>query len=474
MDDTVSILWFRKDLRLDDHPALHQALRAGARVVPVFIWDPEYEHPWAPGSASRCWLNHSLHSLDRDLKQMGSRLIFRRGKTIPILDELIGSARAGSVYWHRRFEPAVADRDASTVQHLNSKGIRTVVLNGSLLREPESIHKEDGEPYRVFTAYWKAHLRMDSLRMAIPPPRQRLNPVDPSIPSDPIEISGPDDTPSVPSPREMGFTPGESGAKEAIQRFSRDWVEDYDTSRDRPYLAGTSRLSAHLAWGEISPIRIWHSLAQNQRGKPTSISNEGTHTFLKEIGWREFAYHLLVHFPKTPEEPLRGEFRHFPWRIKPESLEKWKSGRTGFPMVDAGMRELLHSGWMHNRVRMLTASFLVKNLGISWQDGARWFWDRLFDADLANNTLGWQWTSGCGADAAPFFRIFNPVIQGQKFDPAGVYVRRWIPELIHANTRFVHTPWMDPSMVDLYPDRMLSLIESRQRALDDFASLSPH
>lgn len=474
MDNSVSILWFRKDLRLDDHPALDQALRAGKRVVPVFIWDPEYEQPWVPGTASRWWLNHSLQSLDRDLKQMGSRLIFRKGKTIPILDELIGSTRAASVYWHRRFEPAVADRDTLTIEHLNSNGIRTEVLNGSLLREPESVRKENGEPYRVFTPYWKAHLRADSLRMAIPPPRQKLAPVDPSIRSDRIDICGHDDAPPVPSPHEMGFNPGESGAKIALQRFSREWVEDYDTSRDRPDLAGTSRLSAHLAWGEISPIRIWHTLANKLQDPPVSNGSGGAHTFLKEIGWREFAYHLLVHFPKTPEEPLRGEFRHFPWRIKPEALEKWKSGRTGFPMVDAGMRELLHSGWMHNRVRMLTASFLVKNLGISWLEGARWFWDRLFDADLANNTLGWQWTAGCGADAAPFFRVFNPVIQGQKFDPAGIYVRQWIPELAQGNNRYIHTPWMDPSMDDAYPDRMLSLIESRQRALNDFASLSTH
>lgn len=469
MDDSVSIVWFRRDLRLDDHPALHEALSRGNPIIPLFIWDPDYEKPWIPGSASRSWLMQSLGCLDQELKKKGSRLIFRQGSTLNVLNDIIASSRVRTILWHRRCEPAVAARDKSTIQHLLQKRVNVRILNGSLLRDPDSIRKENGDPYRVFTAYWNAHRRMEPHRAPLPSLPSHLPSVDSTVYSDTIEA----DIFSMPSPTPPfeihGFTPGETGALRALDTFSSEWADQYDTSRDRPDLPGTSRLSPHISWGEISPVRIWHTMEQVSRMVPAS---SGINTFLREIGWREFAYHLLTHFPDTPELPLRGEFRHFPWQKKPEAYEKWKSGDTGFPIVDAGMRELLHSGWMHNRVRMLTASFLVKNLGISWSEGAQWFWDRLYDADLANNTLGWQWTAGCGADAAPFFRIFNPVLQGQKFDPAGKYVRRWVPELSACPQRFIHTPWLALGMEKPYTDRIVSLIESRQRALNDFQSLS--
>lgn len=469
MDDTVSIVWFRKDLRLDDHPAFHEALKGSRHVIPLYIWDPEYEAPWSPGTASRSWLLQSLQSLDQALQNRGSKLVFRYGKTRAVLDDIIASTRATSILWHRRYEPAVAERDRLTIDHLMRKGVRATVLSGSLLREPESIRKDNGEPYRVFTAYWNAHRRMMPHRKPLPDLPPRLPSVHPSIHSDAIETGPFFLDSSKPSNQTLGFTPGETGALHALRHFSTEWVERYGSSRDRPDWTGTSRVSPHLAWGEISPARVWDTITP---AHSTPATSNGIDTFLKEIGWREFAYHLLVHFPSTPEEPLRGEFRHFPWQNKPKALERWKSGQTGFPMVDAGMRELYRGGWMHNRVRMLTASFLVKNLGISWTEGSRWFWDRLFDADLANNTLGWQWTAGCGADAAPFFRIFNPVIQGQKFDPDGTYVRQWIPEINTLPQRLIHTPWMASDGDTTYPDRMVSLIESRQRALNDFRSLS--
>jgi deoxyribodipyrimidine photo-lyase len=276
------------------------------------------------------------------------------------------------------------------------------------------------------------------------------------------------------------WTPGEAGAKDALARFLLEALPDYAEARDRMGVAGTSRLSPHLHFGEVSPRQIWHAAAALQWQGGKGGTARGAEKFVAEVGWREFAHHLLVHFPHTPDAPLRGEFARFPWREDPAARRAWQRGRTGYPVVDAAMRELWTTGWMHNRARMIVASFLVKDLLLPWQDGARWFWDTLVDADLASNTLGWQWTAGCGADAAPYFRVFNPVSQGTKFDGNGAYVRRWVPELARLPDGALHAPW-DASPAELraagvslgrdYPACIVDHAEARERALAALASL---
>ena len=445
MNDTGgSLLWFRQDLRLADNPALLAAVRHGGPVIPVFIWSPEEEGRWQPGAASRWWLHQSLAQLDASLRQRGSRLIIRRGPTLETIRALLDQIGATAVYWNRRYEPAVIDRDSRVKAALQKDGRIAESFNGSLLFEPWTVRTQQGQPYQVFSAFWKACL-------AEP---------EPAPPEDaPSRIANPRRWPATLKLTELGlepaidwagglrasWRPGEAGASEQLNRFLEEALSEYPTGRDRPDRMGTSRLSPHLHFGEISVRQIWFALRGQRHGQGITQPAEAIRVYCSELGWREFAHHLLFHFPHTPEQPLRKEFRRLSLATGPRQLRAWQRGRTGYPIVDAGMRELWHTGWMHNRVRMIVASFLVKDLLIPWQEGAAWFWDTLVDADLANNTLGWQWTAGCGADAAPYFRIFNPVTQGEKFDPHGDYVRHWIPELNKLPSEWVHKPWEAPA-----------------------------
>ncbi len=419
----ATLLWFRHDLRVTDNPALLAALGKGGPVIPIYIWSPAEEGQWQPGAASRWWLHQSLSQLDASLRERGSRLIVRRGPTLETLRELLVESGAVAVYWNRRYEPAVIDRDRRVKAALHQDGRSAESFNSSLLFEPWTVETQQGQPYQVFSPYWKACLARPD-----PGTSERA----------PDDIRRPHRWPETLALRELGleptidwagglrssWRPGEDGATEELKRFLDEGLSEYTTGRDRPDRLGTSRLSPHLHFGEIGPRQVWSAVRGGRHGP-----SEAGLCYLRELGWREFAHHLLFNFPHTPEQPLRNGFAAFPWTPDRANLLAWQRGRTGYPIVDAGMRELWHTGWMHNRVRMLAASFLVKDLLIPWQQGAAWFWDTLVDADLANNTLGWQWTAGCGADAAPYFRIFNPVSQGEKFDPSGEYVRRWVPEL---------------------------------------------
>jgi len=474
-----SILWFRLDLRLADNPALRAAIERGRPVVPVFIWSPEEEAPWSPGGASKWWLHQSLAALDEDLRRCGSRLILRRGPTVESLQALAKETGAPAVFWNRRYEPAVIARDAKVNEALRAAGLQVESFNAALLREPWTVQNQSGKPFQVFTPFWRHCLAKPDAAEPLPAPKQ---------------IAPPPRWPKSPALEELqleprikwaeGFRaawqPGEAGAAAALKRFLARAFDDYPEQRNRPDVVGTSRLSPHFHFGEISPRQVWHGVAAMAKQRGLAAANWRGSQFLAEVGWREFAHHLLYHFPHTPAEPLRADFKRFRWRKDAAWLKAWQKGQTGFPIVDAGMRDLWTTGWMHNRVRMIVASFLVKDLLIDWQDGAPWFWDTLVDADLANNTLGWQWTAGCGADAAPFFRIFNPGSQGEKFDPNGDYVRRWCPELAKLPTKWIHQPDKAPpeilrhAGIELgrdYPEPIVSHAIARAVALDAFARL---
>jgi len=452
-------MWFRRDLRLTDNPALAAALAAADEVMPVFVFDPASEHPWSPGAASRWWLHHSLAALDRALRQRGSRLTILAGDSVELLAGLARHSGADSVHWSGLHEPAAAALEARCSLRLRQQGVQAQSHPGALLHAPQRLLTAAGEPYRVFTPFWKNLRNTCSPGPALPLPRD-LKPAGRWPETLALDALGLLPRIDWTGAMAAAWTPGEAGALERLDRFDADRLDRYQADRDFPVRDGISRLSPHLHFGEISPRQAW--LAAQARGGEVQPS-AAADAYCRQLAWREFAHHLLAHFPATPAEPLQRKFRDFPWRTGYAGLLRaWQRGRTGYPLVDAGMRELWATGWMHNRVRMVVASFLVKNLRIPWQEGARWFWDTLVDADLANNTLGWQWCAGCGADAAPYFRIFNPQLQAQKFDAQGQYVGRWVPEL-------AELPLPGPA----YPAPLVDFGESRKQALDAYRQLGP-
>lgn len=475
----TSLLWFRQDLRVADNPALSAAVKRDGRIIPVFIWAPDEEKPWEPGGASRWWLHQSLGSLSRELRDRGSRLVIRRGPALRTLRGLVRETHAESVFWNRRYEPATAERDVAIQEALRAVGVMVESFNASLLFEPWEVRNKAGKPFQVFTPFWKACLSLPEVGEPLPAPR-RL-PAPGTWPQT-LSVSQLDLEPKVDWAAGLrgAWSPGSGGATITLKRFLRKALFDYEETRNRPDLPGVSCLSPHLHFGEIGPRQVWHAVREHARAGRKPKMRQRAATYLRQIIWREFAYHLLHHFPHTTDRPLRPEFESFPWNEDKKALRAWQRGNTGYPMVDAGMRELWTTGWMHNRVRMIVASFLVKDLLLPWQTGARWFWDTLVDADLANNTLGWQWTAGCGADAAPYFRVFNPVGQGEKFDPNGDYVRRWLPELRKLPAPWIHRPWEASSSeltaagVELgqtYPEPIVDHAFARQRALAALARM---
>ncbi len=475
----TTLVWLRQDLRLADNPALAAAVEMGSAVIPVYLHAPGEEGDWAPGGASRWWLHHSLARLEEALTQRGSRLIYRAtGDSAAALAHLVRETGATHVLWNRRYEPAIIARDRRIKCALRDLGVRTASSNSALLHEPWTIKTQNGGPFQVFTPYWRHCL-------ALPDPGEPL--------PAPERIPAPLHWPESESLASLGllpridwagglraaWAPGSAAAHAQLEQFLAESFDHYGALRDRPGIHGTSRLSPHLHFGEIGPREIWH--ATRRRGLehgPQSGWRESR--FLAEVGWREFAHHLLFHFPHTPTLPLRTEYARFPWKDAAAATAAWTRGLTGYPIVDAGLRELWNTGWMHNRVRMIAASFLVKDLLTNWTAGARWFWDTLVDADLAANTLGWQWVAGCGADAAPFYRIFNPLLQGSKFDADGSYVRRWVPELAKLPDEFIHQPWSAPAAVlgaagvrlgEHYPERLVEHDSARREALAALATL---
>jgi deoxyribodipyrimidine photo-lyase len=434
---TTALVWMRRDLRLADNPALTAACQRCERVIPLYIHAPDEEAPWAPGAAARWWLHHSLESLQRELAARGSALVVRRGDSLGNLREIAREVGAGEVHWNRCYEPALRARDTAIKQALRADGLGCASHNAALLSEPWALKTGSGEPYRVFTPYWRRlgpSLQDQPAPLAAP---ASLPPVADAL--ERLDIDALGLRPTIPWDQGLRerWQPGEAGAGQRLHEFIANRLADYAEHRDWPAEPGTSCLSPHLHFGELGPRQV---LARINDAAPDAATSE---PFLRELGWREFSHQLLYHFPDTPLEPLNPRFAAFPWRRDGAQalLAAWQRGLTGLPIVDAGMRELWRTGWMHNRVRMIVASLLTKNLRLPWQEGARWFWDTLVDADLANNTQGWQWSAGSGADAAPYFRIFNPVRQGERFDPEGRYVRRWCPELAKLSDKRIHQPW---------------------------------
>jgi deoxyribodipyrimidine photo-lyase len=460
------IVWFRQDLRLADNPALARAAETGEPVLCVYVLDDEIPGPWRLGGASRWWLHHSLQVLKADLAEIGGTLILRRGCGGEVVAALADEIGAGAVFWNRCYEPYAVARDANLKTRLAARGIAAESFNAALLFEPWVPKTGAGTPFRVFTPFWRALQALpEPARPALAP--KAVRGFDHRIDSDRLSDWGLLPTsPDWAAGLRAEWQPGEAGAQARLDAFL-DKMADYATARDRPDVEGTSRLSPHLHFGEISPRQIWHAMRARE---------PGAGKFLSEIAWREFAHHLLFHNPGLPDTPLDPRFARFAWRGSDAQFAAWTQGRTGYPIVDAGMRQLWATGWMHNRVRMIAASFLIKHLGIDWRRGEAWFWDTLVDADLANNAASWQWVAGCGADAAPFFRIFNPVLQGEKFDPDGTYVRRWLPELAKLPDKHIHKPWTAPAALRAlakdYPEPIVDLAEGRARALAAFKALT--
>lgn len=467
------IVWFRHDLRLADHPALQAAVQSGQPVIPLFIWAPHEEGDWPPGAASCWWLHQSLHQLNLGLTEKGSRLIIRTGDRLAVLREIVDQTGADTVFWCRRYEPDIIERDRVIKKFLQELNIGAKSMNGSLLFEPWTIQTGTSDPYKVFTPFWKNCQQQGEPAPPLPSPERIPAPQKwpDSLPLDALELEPKVDWAGG---IRASWTPGFVGAQQELERFLDESLAEYKTQRDYPSQPGTSRLSPHLHFGEISPGQIWQAVRHFVQQEFSPDRQHIAEPYLRQLGWREFAYHLLFHFPDTTNYPLRPEFAAFPWVDDTTALRAWQKGRTGYPLVDAGMRELWATGWMHNRVRMTVASFLVKDLRIHWLAGARWFWDTLVDADLANNTLGWQWTAGCGADAAPYFRIFNPVRQSERFDGEGDYIRLWVPELANLPNKWIHAPWEAPADIltsagvelgTTYPRPIVDHGQARQAAL---------
>ena len=461
---STALVWFRRDLRVADNPALCAAVAAGHTPIPVYIHAPHEEQPWEPGAASRWWLHHSLQALDGELKALGSALVLRVGDSAVEIDRLIEQTGARAVYWNRLYDPALVRRDASIKEGLRGRGIEAHSHAACLIAEPWEIKNGSGEPYRVFTPFWR------KLKTCLPLPEPL--PAPSTLPAH--GVSGVELDSLALLPRidwDQGFygvwSPGSEGALEQLDEFAIGALENYAQGRDRPDRPGTSRLSPALHFGEISPRQVADRLLR----KASPAQRELAEPYLRELGWRDFGHHLLYHFPHTTEQPLQTSFADFDWaEVDPAQLSAWQRGRTGIPIIDAGMRQLWNTGWMHNRVRMIVASFLTKNLRYHWLHGARWFWDTLVDADLAANTQGWQWTAGSGADAAPYFRIFNPITQGERFDPLGSYVRKYVPELAHLPAEHIHQPW-NVGGVRGYPKPIVDLKRSREAALAAYSEL---
>ncbi|MBA8879954.1 deoxyribodipyrimidine photo-lyase [Phyllobacterium myrsinacearum] len=474
--DAPVVLLFRHDLRVNDNRALYAAAQTGKPVIPVFILDEHSDDVRPVGGARRWWLHHSLTALETSLKALGATLLLKRGATQNIVDRLLDETAADMVLWNRRYDPPGVDTDRNLKSELGRRGLTAESFDGHLLHEPYLFKTGTGGFYRVYSPFWRAFSAGPDPRDPVSAP-DGLKPYDGPTTSDRLK-----DWQLLPENPDWakGFaadwTPGERGAQDKLAAFLDDAIGYYGNDRDKPAVEATSRLSPHLAHGEITPFQIWHAL----KAPDLAAEGQGTDKFRKEIGWREFSYHLLFNNPHLATRNYNASFDEFPWQNKADDLQAWQRGLTGYPIVDAGMRQLWQTGWMHNRVRMITASFLIKHLRIDWRKGEAWFWDTLVDADPASNATSWQWVAGSGADAAPYFRIFNPMLQGDKFDPMGHYVRAFVPELKNLPDKFLHVPWLAPENILMeagvvlggnYPHPLVDHQAARQQALIAYARI---
>jgi deoxyribodipyrimidine photo-lyase len=471
------IVWLRRDLRTIDNPALYKAAEQG-EVIPVYIHDPGYEGEWAPGAASRWWLHHALLDMQRSLQELGCSLLIRKGETKAILLSLLKETGAQSIYFNRRCEPVVMEKDHLLLSDFQESGLDIQTFEAHLMLPPWSITRAKNEPYKVFTAFYKAFQKEK-----IPFPYKRLTRVKGS--SQALDHVSVNDLKLLPAIHwtgtlEQTWEISERGAWKQFKYFLRNGLARYKDERDFPVHSAHSSLSPYFAFGQISPRYLFHYLRQKAETCETAEARTQVEAFVRQLVWREFAWHLLFHFPHTAAAPLYEKFNHFEWEEDEIAFTAWTKGLTGYPLVDAGMRELWATGFMHNRVRMVAGSFLVKHLLMPWQKGAAWFWDTLVDADLGNNTLGWQWVAGSGADAAPYFRIFNPTAQGEKFDGDGEYIRKWVPELQQLPDKYIHKPQEAPQDVltaasitlgITYPRPIVDHRAARERALERYNQL---
>lgn len=477
-----TILWFRNDLRLSDNPALQHAAGLGAPLLCVFV--VETNATFRPlGGAAAWWLQNSLKRLSSDLEALGQRLLILRGDSAELIPALAQATGATAAAWNRRYGKAEQDNDSRIKAELRALGVAAESFSSHLLNEPWEVTTQTGTPVKVFTPYWRAARARGEPRAPHPRPTALL-PAAP-LPSDarftgiaPASLGFDPPKPDWAAGMRASWQPGEAGAQARLTRFLDEAVRGYGDNRNRPDLPATSRLSPHLRFGEISPHLIWHATHAATLANPKSAPEGDATKFLSEIGWREFSHHLLHFNPELHSKNYNPRFDSFPWRTDPERLEAWQKGQTGYPIVDAGMRELWTTGWMHNRVRMIVASFLVKHLLIDWREGEAWFWDTLVDADPANNPASWQWVAGSGADAAPYFRIFNPISQGEKFDPKGDYIRKWVPEIASLPDDLLFAPWQAPQGLLLargvrlgttYPKPIVDHAAAREAALAAYA-----
>ncbi len=432
---TTAIVLFRQDLRLKDHAALSAACAAADKIIPVYIFDETSGRPM--GGAQRWWLHHSLSALDQSLKKHQSKLILQQGPQTDTLKKLCKTHNVSAIFWHRSYDPELIARDKKTKATLEQEGVAVHSFPGYLLNEPWNIKNKSGSYFKVFTPYWRCAKQQIAFQA-----KHKLSKVLPTLPQS-VKSDRLNSWELLPKNWQADFAtrwePGEDSAHKKLRHFLKNAIDHYKIGRDRPDQQGTSELSPHIHFGEISPLQIYHAVEEKLH-EHTSNANS-IDVYLSEIGWREFSYNLLFHFPQLPKKNFKAAFNHFDWKKSKTALKQWQQGKTGYPIVDAGMIELYKTGYMHNRVRMIVASFLTKDLHIDWREGEKWFWDCLLDADIASNAAGWQWTAGSGADASPYFRVFNPITQGEKFDPDGLYVKKWLPALKHIPTKKIHAPW---------------------------------
>jgi deoxyribodipyrimidine photo-lyase len=478
--DRPVIVWIRRDFRFHDNPAIFEAVSRGQPVLLLYVFDTTVEGALVEGGASRVWLERSLDCFGSQAAQRGFGWIIREGSPLDVLKTVFRETTATHLFWNRRYEPAGVKADGEIKEVLELEGVPVTTCRGNLLVEPWQLLNKKERPFQVFTPYWQAfeELRPDTSEAPEAYPAKPW--AEPLLSLSPRQLPLCSRLARWPKRLFTEWQVGESHALEALEKFCTHGLHCYHIKRDFPGAEVTSRLSPYIHFGEISPRRVWNMVLDQTRRNSDQTSIIQADAFLRQLGWRDFAHSLLYHFPYIVEDSFREEFRKVAWRHNSNELKAWQRGHTGIPIVDAGMRQLWQTGWMHNRVRLITASFLVKHLLHQWQEGAAWFWDTLFDADLANNTFGWQWVAGCGIDPAPFFRIFNPVIQGQRFDPEGAYVRHYVPELCLLPNEFIHKPWEAPeeqlrswnvTLGTTYPYPIVSLTEGRERALKLFSRL---